>query len=176
MKSAIFENAAELEEAVGDVESPGGLWAEGESVVDTFYSGNTSVLNRLGPAMTSSITIDELTAEPIFENNLIQNVKVKAGELTQELMVDKWTGSLYALVTLGDVTELYYISDWRISVKPFNTTNEEGEVVMEYNLAVYDELKDGEWVADDTTNEEVMKAGFVHYAKDNENFIGAFND
>ena len=176
MKSAIFENAAELEEAVGDVESPGGLWAEGESVVDTFYSGNTSVLNRLGPAMTSSITIDELTAEPIFENNLIQNVKVKAGELTQELMVDKWTGSLYALVTLGDVTELYYISDWRISVKPFNTTNEEGEVVMEYNLAVYDELKDGEWVADDSTNEEVMKAGFVHYAKDNENFKGAFND
>ena len=176
MKSAIFESDLELEEAVGDVESPGGLWTEGESLVNEFYSGNTSVLNRLGPAMTSSITIDELTAEPIFENNLIQNVKVKAGELTQELMVDKWTGSLYALVTLGDVTELYYISDWRISVKPFNTTNEEGEVVMEYNLAVYDELKDGEWVADDTTNEEVMKAGFVHYAKDNENFIGAFND
>ena len=176
MKSAIFENAAELEEAVGDAENPGGLWTSGESVVNEFYSGNTSVLNRLGPAMTSSITIDELTAEPIFENNLIQNVKVKAGELTQELVVDKWTGSLYALVTLGDVTELYYISDWRISVKPFNTTNEEGEVVMEYNLAVYDELKDGEWVADDTTNEEVMKAGFVHYAKDNENFKGAFND
>ena len=176
MESAIFESDLELEEAVGDVESPGGLWTEGESVVNEFYSGNTSVLNRLGPAMTSQVTIDELTAEPIFDNNLIQNVKVKAGELTQELMVDKWTGSLYALVTLGDVTELYYISDWRISVKPFNTTNEEGEVVMEYNLAVYDELKDGEWVADDTTNEEVMKAGFVHYAKDNENFKGAFND
>lgn len=176
MKSAIFESDLELEQAVGDEDNPGGLWTSGESVVEEFYSGNTSVLNRLGPAMTSQVTIDELTAEPIFENNLIQNVKVKAGELTQELMVDKWTGSLYALVTLGDVKELYYISDWRISVKPFNTTNEEGEVVMQYNLAVYDELKDGEWVADDTTNEEVMKAGFVHYAKDNENFKGAFDD
>ncbi len=176
MESAIFESDLELEEAVGDVESPGGLWTEGESVVNEFYSGNTSVLNRLGPAMTSQVTIDELTAEPIFDNNLIQNVKVKAGELTQELMVDKWTGSLYALVTLGDVKELYYISDWRISVRPFNTTNEEGEVVMQYNLAVYDELKDGEWVADDSTNEEVMKAGFVFHAKDNSNFEGAFNE
>ena len=176
MESAIFENAAELEATVGDTENPGNLWSEGESLVDAFYSGNTSVLNRLGPAMTSTITIDELTAEPIFESNLIQNETVKAGEITQELMVDKWTGSLYALVTLGDVTELYYISDWRISVKPFNTTNEEGEVVLSFNLAVYDELKDGKWVADDSTNEEVMKAGFVHYAKDNENFKGAFND
>ena len=175
MKSAIFENAAELEEAIGDPENPGTLWTENDSVVQAFYSGNTSVLNRLGGAMTSEVTMNGLTAEPLFDANLIQNVKVKAGELTQELMVDKWTGNLYALVTLGDITELYYISDWRISVKPFNTTNEEGEVVMEYNLAVYDELKDGEWVADDTTNEEVMKAGFVHYAKDNENFKGAFD-
>ena len=176
MKSAIFESDLELEEAIGDTDAPGGLWTSVEPVVEAFYSGNTSVLNRLGPAMTSTITIGELTAEPIFENNLIQNVKVKAGELTQELVVDKWTGSLYALVILGDVKELYYISDWRINVKPFETTNEKREVVMEYNLAVYEELKAGEWVADDTTNEEVMKAGFVHYAKDNENFKGAFND
>ena len=176
MKSAIFESDLELEATVGDVESPGNLWSEGESLVDSFYSGDTSVLNRLGPAMTSQVTMGELTAEPIFESNLIHNETVKAGEITQELMVDKWTGSLYALVTLGDVKEVYYISDWRINVQTFNTTNEEGEVVLSFNLAVYDELKDGKWVADDSTNEEVMKAGFVHYAKDNSNFEGAFND
>jgi len=175
MKSAIFENAAELEEAIGDVEAPGGLWTKGESVVEAFYRGETSVLNRLGPAMTSTVTMNGLTAEPVLDFNIELDAEVKAGSIKNECLVDKWTGKLYGLVTLGDIQELYYVSDWRINVQTFNTTNDKGEVVMSYNLAVYDELKDGVWVPDNDTNEGVMKAAFVHHAKENDELKGAFD-
>ena len=175
MKSAIFESDLELEEAIGDVEAPGGLWTEGESLVNAYYSGNTSVLNRLGPAMTSSVTMNGLTAEPVMDFNIELDAKVKAGTIKNVCYVDKWTGKLYGLVTLGDIQELYYVSDWRINVQTFNTTNDKGEVVMSYNVAVYDELKDGVWIPDNSTNEGVMKAAFVYHAKEHDDFKGAFD-
>ena len=70
--------------------------------------------------------------------------------------------------------ELYYVADWRINVQTFDTTNDKGEVVMSYNVGVYDELKDGEWVPDHDTNEGVLKAAFVHHAKEHDDFKGAF--
>lgn len=175
MKSAIFESDLELEEAIGDVEAPGGLWTEGESVVEAFYRGETSVLNRLGGAMISSVTMNGLTAEPVMDFNIELDAKVKAGTIKNECLVDKWTGKLYGLVTLGDIQELYYVSDWRINVQTFNTTNDKDEVVLSYNLAVYDELKDGVWVPDNDTNEGVMKAAFIHHAKEHDDFKGAFD-
>jgi hypothetical protein len=49
-------------------------------------------------------------------------------------------------------------------------------VVMTFNLPVYEELKDGKWLPDTDTSAAVMEAGFIKYAKDNENFKGAFNE
>ena len=175
MESAIFESDLELEEAIGDVEDPGNLLSEGESLVDAFYSGNTSVLNRLGGAMTSEVTMNGLTAEPVLDFNIELDAEVKAGSIKNECLVDKWTGSLYSLVTLGDVKELYYVADWRINVQTFNTTNDKDEVIMSYNVAVYDELKDGVWIPDNSTNEGVLKAAFIHHAKEHDDFKGAFD-
>ena len=46
---------------------------------------------------------------------------------------------------------------------------------MSFNLPVFEELKGGEWVSDDDTNEMVLKTGFMKYASNNINFKGAFD-
>ena len=175
-KSKIFKDAAEMESVIGDEDSPGFVVNEGESLVDTFNSGDDSVMARMGGALKSDVNIDGKFAEAVFARDFILDVKTKAGDGIQELLVDKWSGSLYGLVVVGDVSELYAILDWRMVIEIFETKNEEGKVVMTFNLPVYEELKDGEWVPDKDTSSAVMEAGFIKYAKDNENFKGAFNE
>ena len=175
-KSKIFKDAAEMEDVIGDTELPGFIVNEGESLVDTFNSGDDSVMARLGGALKSDVNIDGKFAEAVFERDFILDVKTEAGDGIQELLVDAWTGSLYGLVVVNDVSELYAILDWRMVIETFETKNEVGEVVMTFNLPVYEELKDGNWLPDKDTSSAVMEAGFLKYASDNENFKGAFNE
>ena len=77
---------------------------------------------------------------------------------------------------VNDVSELYAILDWKMVIETFETKNEAGEVVMTFNLPVYEELKDGKWLPDTDTSASVMEMGFMKYAKDNVNFKENFNE
>ena len=175
-KSKIFKNAAEMESVIGDEDSPGFVVNEGESLVDTFNSGDDSVMARLGGALKSDVSINGKYAEAVFERDFILDVKTKFGTGIQELLVDKWSGNLYGLVVVNDVSELYAILDWRMVIETFETKNEAGDVVMSFELPVYEELKDGKWVPDTDTSASVMEMGFMKYAKDNVNFKENFNE
>ena len=175
-KSKIFKNAAEMESVIGDEDSPGFVVNEGESLVDTFNSGDESIMARLGGALKTDVNIDGKFAEAVFAREFILDVKTKAGTGIQELLVDKWSGNLYGLVVVNDVSELYAILDWRMVIETFETKNEAGEVVMTFNLPVYEELKDGKWLPDTDTSASVMEMGFMKYAKDNVNFKENFNE
>ena len=50
-KSKVFKDATEMEDVIGDTESPGFIVNEGESLVDKFNSGDDSVMARLGGAL-----------------------------------------------------------------------------------------------------------------------------
>ena len=174
-ESKIFASALEMEEAIGDVDDMGTVMNSGETVVDNYNSGDMSVKARLGGMMTSDVTVDGEFAEAVFDND-IEDVAIEEGsDITHTGLVDKWTGFLYDLVKKGDVEELYYVTNWKVVVKPFETKNEAGEVVMSFNLPVFEELKDGKWVSDEDTNEMVLKTGFMKYATNNINFKGAFD-
>ena len=174
-ESKIFASELEMENAIGDVDDMGTVMNSGETVVDTYNSGDKSVKARLGGMMTSDVTVDGEFAEAVFEDGM-EDVAIEEGsDITHTGLVDKWTGFLYDLVKKGDVEELYYITNWRVVVKPFETKNEQGEVVMSFNLGVFEELKDGKWVSDEDTNEIILKNGFMKYASNNINFKGAFD-
>ena len=174
-ESKIFASELEMEEAIGDTDDMGTVMNSGETVVDNYNSGDMSVKARLGGMMTSDVTVDGEFAEAVFDND-IEDVAIEEGsDITHTGLVDKWTGFLYDLVKKGDVEELYYVTNWKVVVKPFETKNEVGEVVMSFNLPVFEELKDGKWVSDEDTNEMVLKTGFMKYATNNINFKGAFD-
>ena len=174
-KSKIFASALEMEKAIGDTDELGTIINSGETVVDNYNSGDKSVLSRLGGMMTSDVTVDGEFAEAVFDNG-IEDMAIKEGsDITHTALVDKWTGFLYDLVKKGDLEELYYVTNWKVVVKPFETKNDKEEVVMSFNLGVFEELKDGKWVSDDSTNEMVLKNGFLKYASNNINFKGAFD-
>jgi len=174
-ESKIFASALEMEEAIGDVDDMGTVMNSGETVVDNYNSGDKSVKARLGGMMTSDVTVDGEFAEAVFEDDVADVAIEEGSNITHTGLVDKWTGFLYDLVKKGDVEELYYITNWKVVVKPFETKNEAGEVVMSFNLPVFEELKDGKWVSDEDTNEMVLKTGFMKYATNNINFKGAFD-
>ena len=174
-KSKIFASELEMEKAIGDVEDMGTVMNSGETVVDNYNSGDKSVKARLGGMMTSDVTVDGEFAEAVFDND-IEDIAIEEGsDITHTALVDCWTGSLYDLVKKGDVEELYYVTNWKVVVKPFETKNDKEEVVMSFNLGVFEELKDGKWVSDDSTNEMILKNGFLKYASNNINFTGAFD-
>ena len=174
-KSKIFASELEMETSIGDVDDMGTVMNSGETVVDNYNSGDKSVKARLGGMMTSDVTVDGEFAEAVFEDDIVDVAIEEGSDITHTGLVDKWTGSLYDLVKKGDVEELYYITNWKVVVKPFETKNEAGEVVMSFNLPVFEELKDGKWVSDEDTNEMVLKTGFMKYATNNINFKGAFD-
>ncbi len=174
-ESKIFASALEMEAAIGDVDDMGTVMNSGETVVDNYNSGDKSVKARLGGMMTSDVTVDGEFAEAVFDNDVVDVAIEEGSNITHTGLVDKWTGFLYDLVKKGDVEELYYITNWRVVVKPFETKNDKEEVVMSFNLPVFEELKDGKWVSDDDTNELVLKTGFMKYATNNINFKGAFD-
>ena len=174
-ESKIFASALEMEEAIGDVDDMGTVMNSGETVVDNYNSGDKSVKARLGGMMTSDVTVDGEFAEAVFEDDIVDVAIEEGSDITHTGLVDKWTGFLYDLVKKGDVEELYYVTNWKVVVKPFETKNEAGEVVMSFNLGVFEELKDGKWVSDEDTNEMVLKTGFMKYATNNINFKGAFD-
>jgi hypothetical protein len=175
-KSKIFASELEMETSIGDVEDMGAIINSGETIVDNYNNGDKSVLSRLGGMMSSDITVDGEFAEAVFDND-IEDVAIEEGsDITHTGLIDKWTGLLYDLVKKGDVEELYYVTNWRVVVKPFETKNENDEVVMSFNLGVYEELKDGKWVSDEDTNEMILKNGFMKHASNNINFTGAFNE
>ena len=174
-ESKIFASALEMEKAIGDAEDMGTIINSGETVVDNYNSGDKSVLSRLGGMLTSDVTIDGEFAEAVFDSN-IEDIAIEEGSnITHTALVDKWTGFLYDLVKKGDLEELYYVTNWKVVVKPFETKNEKEEIVMSFNLPVFEELKDGKWVSDDGTNEMILKNGFMKYASNNINFKGAFD-
>ena len=174
-KSKIFASALEMEKAIGDVDDMGSIINSGETVVDNYNNGDKSVKARLGGMMTSDVTIDGEFAEAVFDSDMVDVAIEDDSDITHTGLVDKWTGLLYDLVKKGDVEELYYITNWKVVVKPFETKNDKEEIVMSFNLGVYEELKDGKWVSDDDTNEIVLKNGFLKYASNNINFKGAFD-
>ena len=174
-ESKIFASELEMEKAIGDVDELGTIINSGETVVDNYNSGDKSVLSRLGGMLTSDVTIDGEFAEAVFDSN-IEDIAIEEGSnITHTALVDKWTGFLYDLVKKGDLEELYYVTNWKVVVKPFETKNEKEEIVMSFNLPVFEELKDGKWVSDDGTNEMILKNGFLKYASNNINFTGAFD-
>ena len=174
-ESKIFASELEMETSIGDVEDMGAIINSGETIVDNYNNGDKSVLSRLGGMMSSDITVDGEFAEAVFDND-IEDVAIEEGsDITHTGLIDKWTGLLYDLVKKGDVEELYYVTNWRVVVKPFETKNENDEVVMSFNLGVYEELKDGKWVSDEDTNEMILKNGFLKHATNNINFKGAFD-
>ena len=118
-KSKVFKDATEMEDVIGDTESPGFIVNEGESLVDKFNSGDDSVMARLGGALKSDVNIYGKFAEAVFERDFILDVKTKAGNGIQELLVDKWSGNLYGLVVVNDVSELYAILDWKMVIETF---------------------------------------------------------
>ena len=174
-KSKIFASALEMEEAIGDVDDMGTIINSGETVVDNYNNGDKSVKARLGGMMTSDVTIDGEFAEAVFDSDMVDVAIEDDSDITHTGLVDCWTGFIYDLVKKGDVEELYYITNWKVVVKPFETKNDKEEIVMSFNLGVYEELKDGKWVSDDDTNEMVLKTGFMKYASNNINFKGAFD-
>ena len=172
-ESKIFASEAAMEEAIGDPDDMGTIINSGNSVVDSFNNGDKSVLSRLGEMMTSDVTIGGEFAEAVFDKGMVD---ISLGDdITHSPLVDRWTGMLYDLVKKGSVEELYYVTNWKVVVKPFETKNDKDEVVMSFNLGVYEELKDGKWVSDDSTNEMILKNGFMKYASNNVNFKGAFD-
>ena len=174
-ESKIFASELEMEKAIGDVDELGTIINSGETVVDNYNSGDMSVKARLGGMLTSDVTIDGEFAEAVFDSN-IEDIAIEEGSnITHTALVDKWTGFLYDLVKKGDLEELYYVTNWKVVVKPFETKNEKEEIVMSFNLPVFEELKDGKWVSDDGTNEMILKNGFMKYASNNINFKGAFD-
>ncbi len=174
-ESKIFASALEMEAAIGDVDDMGTVMNSGETVVDNYNSGDKSVKARLGGMMTSDVTVDGEFAEAVFDNDVVDVAIEDGSDITHTGLVDKWTGFLYDLVKKGDVEELYYITNWKVVVKPFETKDESDKVVMSFNLGVFEELKDGKWVSDDSTNEMILKNGFLKYASNNINFTGAFD-
>ena len=174
-ESKIFASELEMEKAIGDVGDMGTVMNSGETIVDNYNNGDQSVLPRLGGMMTSDVTIDGEFAEAVFDSDVVDVAIEDGSDITHTGLVDKWTGFLYDLVKKGDVEELYYITNWKVVVKPFETRNEKGEVVMSFNLGVFEELKDGKWVSDEDTNEMILKNGFMKHATNNINFTGAFD-
>ena len=164
-----------MEKAIGDVDDMGTIINSGETVVDNYNNGDKSVKARLGGMMTSDVTIDGEFAEAVFDSDMVDVAIEDDSDITHTGLVDKWTGLLYDLVKKGDVEELYYITNWKVVVKHFETKNDKEEIVMSFNLGVYEELKDGKWVSDYDTNEMVLKTGFMKYASNNINFKGAFD-
>ena len=175
-ESKIFASALEMETAIGDVDDMGTIINSGETIVDNYNNGDRSVLSRLGGMMSSDITVDGEFAEAVFEDDVVDLAIEEGSDITHTGLIDRWTGLLYDLVKKGDVEELYYITNWKVVVKPFETKNEAGEVVMSFNLPVFEELKDGKWVSDEDTNEMILKNGFMKHASNNINFTGAFNE
>ena len=174
-KSNIFASELEMEEAIGDVNDMGAVMNSGETIVDNYNNGDQSVKARLGGMMTSDVTIDGEFAEAVFDSDVVDVAIEDGSDITHTGLVDCWTGLLYDLVKKGDVAALYYITNWKVVVKPFETKNDKGDVVMSFNLGVFEELKDGKWVSDEDTNEMVLKTGFMKYASNNVNFKGAFD-
>ena len=174
-ESKIFASELEMEKAIGDVEDMGTVMNSGETVVDNYNNGDQSVKARLGGMMTSDVTIDGEFAEAVFDSDVVDVAIEDGSDITHTGLVDCWTGLLYDLVKKGDVEELYYITNWKVVVKPFETKNDKGDVVMSFNLGVFEELKDGKWVSDEDTNEMILKNGFMKHATNNINFTGAFD-
>ena len=174
-ESKIFASELEMEEAIGDTDEMGSIINSGNAIVDSYNAGDKSVLARLGDMMTSDITVDGEFAEAVFDKGMADIVVDEDNGITHSPLVDCWTGMLYDLVKKDGLEELYYVTNWKIVVKPFETKNEAGEVVMSFNLGVYEELKDGKWVSDEGTNEMILKNGFLKHASNNVNFTGAFD-
>ena len=174
-ESKIFASELEMEKAIGDVDELGTIINSGNAIVDSYNAGDKSVLARLGDMMTSDITVDGEFAEAVFDKGMADIIVDEDNGITHSPLVDKWTGFLYDLVKKDGLEELYYVTNWKVVVKPFETKNDKEEIVMSFNLGVYEELKDGKWIPDDSTNEMVLKTGFMKYASNNVNFKGAFD-
>ena len=175
-KSKIFASELEMETLIGDTDDMGTIINSGETIVDNYNNGDKSVLSRLGGMMSSDITVDGEFAEAVFEDDVVDLAIEEGSDITHTGLIDRWTGLLYDLVKKGDVEELYYVTNWKVVVKPFETKNDKEEIVMSFNLGVYEELKDGKWVSDEDTNELILKTGFMKHASNNINFTGAFNE
>ena len=147
-----YDNLDLLIEEVGDKKAPESLILEGESIIDAYNSGNTSVLNRFSPIETSELIIGGEEAKFDFSEEIKANfpkeLDSKVGKVT--MFVDKFTGLTYTLVIQGEDSQLFFHNDMKVVVENFETRKEgSDEVVFTVKAPLWKKLVKNTWVVDE---------------------------
>jgi len=142
-----------LQEEIGDAEAPEALVLEGESMIDGYNSGNTSILNRFSPVVTSELIIGGEEAKFDFPKEVTESfpkeIDSKVGKVS--MLIDKFTGLAYTLVIQGEDSQLFFHNDTKVVIEDFETRKEgSDEVVFRVKAPLWKKLVKGSWIVDDS--------------------------
>ena len=147
-----YKNLDLLNEEVGDVEAPEALVLEGESIIDAYNSGNTSILNRFSPVGTSALMVEGEEVKFDFSKEIQEGfpkeLDTKVGKIT--MFVDRFTGLAYTLAIQGEESQLFFHNDTKVVAETFETRAEGSqEVVFTVKAPLWKKLVKGTWIVDD---------------------------
>jgi len=157
-----YDNIDLLIDEVGDKDNREALVLEGESVINAYNEGNTSVLNRFSPVGTSALMVEGEEIAFDFSKEIQEGfpkaLDTKVGKVT--MYVDRFTGLTYSLVIQGEDSQLFWHNDTKVVAESFETRKEgEDEVIFTVKAPVWKKLVKGSWVIDDEmvllTNESI---------------------
>ena len=69
-----YDSLELLQEEIGDKSNKEALVLEGESMIDGYNSGNTSILNRFSPIVTSELIIGGEEAKFDFSKEVVEGL------------------------------------------------------------------------------------------------------
>ena len=147
-----YDSLELLQEEIGDESNKEALVLEGESMIDDYNSGNTSILNRFSPVVTSELIIGGEEAKFDFPEEVTasfpKEIDSKVGKIT--MFVDKFTGLTYTLVIQGEESQLFFHNNNKVVIENFETRKEgSDEVVFRVKAPLWKKLVKGSWVVDD---------------------------
>jgi len=147
-----YKNLDLLQEEVGDESNKEALVLEGESLVDSYNSGNEGILNRLVTVEKSTLVIDGEEISFDLAEEVLKNfpswIDSKVGKV--RMLIDSWTGKVYSQVKQGKDTQLFWHSNMKVESEIFETRKEgEDKVIFTVKAPLWKKLVKGTWVVDD---------------------------
>ena len=147
-----YDNLDLLIEEVGELENKKALVLEGESLVDSYNSGNEGVLNRLVTVEKSTLVIDGEEVKFDFAEGVLKDfptwVDSKVGKV--RMLIDSWTGKVYSQVKQGKDTQLFFHSNMKVEPETFVTRKEGSEeVIFTVKAPLWKKLVGDKWIVDD---------------------------
>ena len=147
-----YDNIDLLIDEVGDKDNREALVLEGESIIDSYNSGNKGVLVRFSPVGTSALMVEGEEVKFDFSKEIQEGfpkeLDTKVGKVTT--FVDRFTGLTYSLVIQEEGSQLFFHNDTKVVAESFETRKEgEDEVIFTVKAPVWKKLVKGTWVVDD---------------------------